>query len=313
MLKWPLMEIQQLRYFCAVARTRSFTKAAADEQVTQPSLSEQIRRLEHTFGAKLFDRLGRGVQLTDAGRALLPQAIEILRQLNIARNTVESLKGGAGGRLAVGCIPTITPFFLAPRLRDFAEQFPSVDLRLTEEITPKLVQLLQAGELDVAIVSPPVANPDIVCSELFREPILVAVAKNHRLAAEPKIKIPDLRAEKMLLLKEGHCLRDNALTACSRARTNFVSIFETDQFSSIFPLVAAGFGVSLVPQMAVHTHSGCAFLPLEREVWRRIGYMRVRQHAWGPVQKAFIAWLWKVSRTIPNYRSSTMAASQGAS
>jgi LysR family transcriptional regulator, hydrogen peroxide-inducible genes activator len=150
-----------------------------------------------------FDRLGRGIRLTEFGRALLPQAAEILRQVNTARASMDSLRLGVGGRLAVGCIPTITPYFLAPNIGGFARQYPEVELRLIEDITPNLVGLLQSGEIDVAVVSPPVKNPDIVCSDLFREPIVVAVGKGHRLAHEASVSLPDLREEKMLLLKGG--------------------------------------------------------------------------------------------------------------
>jgi LysR family hydrogen peroxide-inducible transcriptional activator len=122
------------------------------------------------------------------------------------------------------------------------------------------------------------------------------VAPNHRLARQPVAKIPELRDEKMLLLKEGHCFRDNALTVCSRARMQFYSMFETDQFSSIFPLVSAGFGISLVPEMAITAATGCIFLPLEREAYRRVGYMRVRRHVSGAAQTAFIKWLREIAR-----------------
>lgn len=290
------MEIHQLRYFCAVARTGSFTKAAVQEGVAQPSLSQQISRLEDSLGSKLFDRLGRGVKLTEFGRALVPQATEILRQVNEARSSIETLRSGIGGRLRIGCIPTITPYFLAPRLRDFATSFPEVDLRLTEEITPNLIQMLQSGELDIAIVSPPVNNPDVICSDLFREPILVAMSQEHRLAHEEHIRLPELVGERLLLLRGGHCFRDNALTICNRANASFEATFETNQFSSILPLVADGFGVSLVPQMALSENCGCRFIPLDREAFRRIGYMRNRQHGAGSAQKAFIGWLRNLAR-----------------
>ena len=290
------MELHQLRYFCSVALTGSFTKAALQEGITQPSLSQQVDKLERTVGARLFDRLGRSVKLTEAGQALLPQAAEILRLVYGAQNKLRSLQHGIGGRLVVGCIPTIMPYFLAPNVSGFVNQYPDVQLRLVEEITPTLVSLLQTGEIDLAIISPPVANPEVVCSELFREPILVAVGKQHKLANVKSILLPDLASEKLLLLKEGHCFRDSALTVCSRANTPFVSIFETNQFSSILPLVSAGFGISLVPQMAAEEQSGCSFLKLERGAHRRVGYMRVRQHALGPAQKTFIQWLRALSR-----------------
>jgi LysR family transcriptional regulator, hydrogen peroxide-inducible genes activator len=285
------MEVHQLRYFCAVAKNRSFTKAAAEEGIAQPSLSQQIVKLENTLGAKLFDRLGRSVQLTEYGKMLLPQATEILRQIAEARTTLETLRRGVGGKLAIGSIPTITPYFLSPRLGDFAARYPEVELRLVEDTTQNLVELLQTGKLDIALIALPVNSPDVVCSELFREPICVAVGKSHALADKPVAKLPELKNEKMLLLKEGHCFRDDALTICRRASIPFYSMFETDQFSSILPLVAAGFGVSLVPEMATHSTQDCKFLPLEREAFRRIGYMRVRRHMSGPAQTAFVKWL----------------------
>ena len=285
------MEFHQLRYFCAVARARSFTRAAVEEGIAQPSLSQQIVKLEQTLGAKLFDRLSRGVQLTEYGRTLLPQALAILREVNEARSTLESLRRGVGGHLSVGCIPTLTPYFLAPRLSDFTGRFPDVELRLVEDTTPKLVELLQAGKLDVALVGLPVNSPEMLCSELFREPIWVLVGKGHRLAAESQVKLTELRGEKMLLLKEGHCFRDDALRVCRRARMPFHSMFETDQFSSIFPLVAAGLGITLAPEMAARAAGGCRLLPLERETFRRVGYIRVRRHLSGAAQNAFVKWL----------------------
>ncbi len=285
------MELHQLRYFCAVARTGSFTRAAVEEGVAQPSLSQQIAKLEQTMGSKLFDRLGRSVQLTEHGRTLLPQALAILRQVNEARSTLESLRHGVGGHLSVGCIPTLTPYFLAPRLSDFARRFPDVELRLMEETTPKLVELLQAGKLDLALVGLPVNSPQMLCSELFREPILVVVGTGHRLAAQDQVKMADLRGEKMLLLKEGHCFRDDALRICSRARMPFDPMFETDQFSSIFPIVASGLAITLAPLMAAHTAGECRLLPLERETFRRVGYIRVRGHVAGAAQSAFVKWL----------------------
>ena len=259
-------------------------------------MSQQIVRLEESLGSKLFDRLGRGVRLTESGQTLLPQALEILRQVNGARTKLEALRQDVGGRLVIGCIPTITPYFLAEKLKDFARQYPEVDVRLTEEITPNLVSLAQGGELDIAVISPPVNNPDIVCSDLFREPILVAVGSDHRLAKEARICLPHLAEEKLLLLKEGHCFRNNALRLCQGARVNFVSVFESNQLSSILSMVAAGFGISLVPRMAAVPHEGCMFLPLERESYRRIGYMRARRHALGSAQKAFIGWLRAIAR-----------------
>src|ERR1039457_6689740 len=249
------MKIHQLRYFCAVARTGSFTRAAVEEGVTQPSLSQQIVKLEKTLGAKLFDRLSRAVQLTEYGRMLLPKAQTILREVNEARSVLQSLRRGVGGHLSVGCIPTLTPYFLAPRLSRFTTNFPQVELRL-------------------------------------------GVGKTHRLADRKEVHIPDLRGEKILLLKEGHCFRDDALKICSRARTPLSAMFETDQFASIFPLVAAGLGIALVPEMAARDAMDCLIVPLQPEARRRVGYIRVRRHEAGAAQTSFVKWMRKESGKI---------------
>jgi LysR family hydrogen peroxide-inducible transcriptional activator len=297
------MEMHQLRYFCAVARTGSFTRAAVEEGVAQPSLSQQIVKLEKSLGARLFDRLSRTVQLTEYGRTLLPKAQTILREVNEARSALQSLRRGVGGQLSVGCIPTITPYFLAPRLSRFTSGFPQVELRLVEETTPKLVELLQAGELDLALVGLPVKSPEMLCSELFREPIRVAVGKTHRLAERKEVHVPELRGEKILLLREGHCFRDDTLKICSRAGTVLASMFETDQFASIFPLVAAGLGIALVPESAARDATDCLIMPLQPEAWRRVGYIRVRRHEAGAAQTAFVNWLREESANLGKRRA----------
>ncbi|HVJ04515.1 MAG TPA: LysR family transcriptional regulator [Candidatus Saccharimonadales bacterium] len=285
------MEINQLRYFCAVASTGSFTKAAEQEDIAQPSLSQQIRKLEREIGSPLFERLGRHNRLTPYGEALLPQAQSILRQIAEAEACVTNLRQGVQGRLRIGVIPTILPYWLAPRLGEFTAQFPDVDLQLREATTQRLIESLQAGELDAAVASLPVQSPDIVCSELFRESLCLAVSPHHSFADADSARLKDLADERMLLLREGHCLRDNVLTACTRAKVEFVSVFETDQIASIFPLVSTGFGISLIPAMAAAHASGCKIVPLERGSFRRIGYLRANHHFVSKPMKEFFSWL----------------------
>jgi LysR family hydrogen peroxide-inducible transcriptional activator len=285
------MELNQLRYFCAVAHTGSFTKAAEQEGVAQPSLSQQIRKLEQEIGSPLFERLGRHNRLTPYGETLLPEAEAILRQVAEAEFRLTGLKQGVQGRLRVGAIPTILPYWLAPRIGGFLERFPEVDLHLTEDTTQRLIEALQSGELDAAVVSLPIQSPDIVCSELFREGLCLLVPPDHSLAEAEVVRLKELGSERMLLLREGHCLRDDVLTACTRARAEFVSVFETDQIASIFPLVANGFGVSLIPAMAASQAVGCKIVTLERASFRRIGYMRAGHHFVSRPMKEFFAWL----------------------
>lgn len=285
------MEMHQLRYFCAVVRAGSFTRAAEQERIAQPTLSQQIRKLETELGVPLFHRLGRVTRLTPFGEALLNDAAAILQHVSGASSAIAALQDGARGRLRVGAIPTILPFFLAPRLGEFRKLHPDIEIVLTEDMTGRLVERIQSGDLDIALAALPLKNPDIVCSELFREPLLVAVGRHHRLARAASVDLAEVRHERMLLLKDGHCFRQDVLTACTWAKVEFHSIFESDQFASIFPLVASGFGVSLVPAMAAAHAMDCNIVPLLKPAFRRVGYVQARQRFVSKPKRAFVTWL----------------------
>jgi LysR family hydrogen peroxide-inducible transcriptional activator len=285
------MEIHHLRYFCAVARAGSFTKAAEQLGIAQPSLSQQIRALEKQVGSPLFERLGRSIRLSEHGEALLPSAMRILQQVSDATSSLADLHDGVRGKLRIGVIPTIMPYLIAPRIAEFHERLPEVDLQLTEDTTQTLIEQLQAGDLDLAVTALPVKNPDIVCSELFREALLLAVAPDHALARRRSVDLRELQQERFLLLKEGHCLRDDVLSSCRRARTKLQSVFETHQLATVFQLVSASFGLTLIPEMASPYASGCKLVPLREGGYRRIGYLRARRHFVSRPMREFTAWL----------------------
>jgi len=285
------MDIRQLRYFSAIVRTGSFTRAAAELGISQPSLSQQIRILEQKIGNPLFERLGRSVRLTAYGEALRKPAADILQQVAETECSLDQLQQGVRGRLRVGVIPTIMPYLIAPRVGAFAAQFPDVDLQFTEDTTPHLVEQLQSGDLDLAVSGLPVRNPDIVCSELTREPLFLAVSEKHPLAREKAIDLEDLHEERFLLLKEGHCLRDDVLRTCVRGRKELHRVFETDQLASIFQFVRSGFGLTVVPAMTASHATGCQLIPLRGGSFRRIGYLRARRHLVSRPMREFTAWL----------------------
>lgn len=293
------MEFHQLRYFLAVARTSSFVRAAEEEGITQPSLSQQIRKLEQDLGLPLFDRLGRSVRLTKYGEALLPEAEAILTRTHSARRSLESLQAEHCGSLSVGVIPTILPYALVEPLADFRRLYPKVRLDIRELTTEKLIHLLRTAELDLAILALPVRHSEIVCSELFKERLFAALPPRHPLAGKESVSLAELRGERMLLLREGHCLRDDVLTACSRANTPFLNVFESDHLASILSMVANGFGISLVPQLAARQNHGCSVVPIAPQSVRRVGYAQAAGHCALPLQKNFIRFL-KRRKWIPD-------------
>ena len=163
------MELHQLRYFCAVAETNSFSRAAVQANVSQPSLSQQILKLEDELGARLFDRLGRSVRLTELGKTFLPRARAVLRELEAAKGDVDERKGSVGGLISIGVIPTIAPYLLPPHLTLFARQFPQAQLTVVEEITPVLLERLSASAVDIAVLALPVRGHEFEAFPLLTE------------------------------------------------------------------------------------------------------------------------------------------------
>jgi LysR family hydrogen peroxide-inducible transcriptional activator len=283
------MELHQLRYFCAVARAGNFTRAAQDQHVAQPSLSQQIRKLEDELGAKLFDRFPRFARLTDFGKAFLPKAGEILRQVGQARTQIQEMSRAEMGTVIIGAIPTIAPYFLGPALARFARRYPAVSISVVEEITPILLDRLHNGHVDRVVLALPVRGEELVSEELFREPLFAALPAAHRLAERKSLALSEIREEPFLLLKEGHCFRENALSACRRSRVNPNVVFESGQFSTIVSMVATGMGVSVVPAIAAEKHPGCKFVRIsdERAV-RVVGVTQLKHRFKTRAQRAFI-------------------------
>ena len=299
------MELHQLRYFCAVARKASFTRAAEEQHVAQPSLSQQILKLESELGARLFDRLGRTVRLTEFGKVFLVRAEEILRQLGEARLEIEAMTGAEKGRINLGAIPTVAPYFLPARLAAFVRDHPGIEISVVEETTPVLLQRLQEAVIDVALLALPISRPGLACTELLREPLYVVLPKRHRLAMQTTVDLRQIEGDPFLLMKEGHCFRENTLTACRRARLQFNVAFESGQFETILAMVAAGMGVSVVPQMAIAPHTGCHFIPIADErAQRRIGLVRLKNRCATRAQQLLVEYL---KRGIRSDRSSTRA------
>lgn len=286
------MELHQLRYFCAVAETGSFSRAAEQSHVSQPSLSQQILKLEDELGARLFDRLGRSIRLTELGKTFLPRARAVLRELEAARGDVVEGKEFTGGPVTVGVIPTVAPYFLPPRLTAFSRKFPQVRLTVVEEITPVLLDRLRAGTIDVAILALPLRGHEFEAVPLLTERLFAALPKKHKFNSSAALSLKDLRAEPFLLLRDGHCFRDTAVAACDRARLHPQIVFESGQFSSLLSMVGAGMGVSIVPEMAIEKKSDCRYVRIaDEQAVRTIGAVVLRGRSLTRAHRAFLAHL----------------------
>jgi LysR family hydrogen peroxide-inducible transcriptional activator len=259
------MELHQLRYFVAVAETGSFTRAAEREGVTQPTLSEQVIRLESQekgIGRRLFDRIGRKVVLTDAGQVLLSHAQGILAAVGEAERAVQD--SGEGGTLRIGAIPTIAPFLLPAAVTRFRKDHPAVQLQLKEDLTERLLADLLAGELDVGLMALPIRDDRLHVEKLYTEPLVMALPQKHRLASRAEVKLGDVMDEPFILLDDVHCFGDQVLSFCHRGGLEPRVVCRGEQIVTLLAMVAAGQGISVVPEMAAFGDAAksCVYRPL---------------------------------------------------
>jgi len=287
------MEMCQIRYFLAVARHRSFTRAAEHEHVAQPSLSQQIRKLEDELGGRLFDRLGRKIALTPLGEKFFDHARRVLEEVEGARHEVAELLGLRNGSVAVGAIPTVAPYWLPRVLPAFRRDFPNIRVTVREDLTHALVEQLTQGELDLALLSLPVVRGALVCERLVREPMFLAVPSGHPLARRGmrNVGLGEIASEALLLLKDGHCFRDDVLQICKRARVEPQVAFEGGQLDTLVAMVAAGAGITLLPEMALphFRRPGVKLIELAQpQPTRSIGIVRARDKYVTPATRAFI-------------------------
>ncbi len=282
------MELHQLRYVCAVADTGSFSRSAERCQIAQPSLSQQILKLEQDLGARLFDRLGRSIRLTEAGRAFLPHARSVLEQVDAARSSVTAQHTDVRGSVTVGVIPTVAPYLMPAYTAGFTGNYPEAKMRIVEEMTPVLVQGLRDLSIDLAILALPLRHKDLEVFAMRTEPVFAALPKGHPRAGFEALSLKDLRGEPFVMLRDGHCFRDLSIAACSSARITPNIAFESGQFASVLAMVGAGVGISMVPEMAIDRGADCCYVRLtDAHARRTIVLAKLRGRSFNRVQEAF--------------------------
>lgn len=272
------LSLRQLRYFDALARHGHFGRAAAACAISQPALSQQIRELEDILDTPLVERGNRQIRLTATGEALVGRARDILQAVEELANLARASSGPLSGRLRIGVIPTVAPYLLPRVIGLLGARYPGLDLRPREAVTQRLVDDLREGHLDMAIVALPVSEPWLEETPLFGEEfVLVRPASD---ADKPVPNPETLREMRLLLLEEGHCFREQALSFCKLSPGMPRDLMEGSSLSTLVQMVGAGIGVTLIPQMAVaidthHAPVSVARLPPPRPhrtigiVWRK--------------------------------------------
>jgi DNA-binding transcriptional LysR family regulator len=282
------VQLHQLRYLASVADERSFTRAAAQLRVAQPSVSAAVRGLERELGIDLFHRSGGDVTLTPAGEALLPWARQALADCEAGRAAVGDLMGLRRGRLSLGATPTLTTGLLAPVLADFHRRFPHLEMSLREGGSRHLVTALEHGVMDLAVVILPIHHSWVRTEPLTDEDLVLAVAPDHPLAAWTSVSVADLEGLPLVMFRDGYDLRETTLATCRRA--GFAPTFSVEglEMDGVLALSAAGLGAAVVPASVIDPGGALIGIPFrEAELRRTVGLASRQNRTPPPAARAF--------------------------
>ena len=250
------MNLKDLKYLVALADTGHFGKAAERTFVSQPTLSAQLKKLEEFLGVKLVERQPKNVQLTEVGRLIVARARRMLEQgdeiVALARNNTDPLSG----RIRLALIPTVGPYLLPRVMQKIRKALPNLGLMLYEYQTEQLLKKLRDGDIDAGILALPTELDGLESRVLYEESFMLAAPQGHPLADKASIRIQDLKGHALLLLEDGHCLRDQALEVCSRVDVHEVEDFRATSLETLRQMVVAGLGITLLPELAVDSPFG---------------------------------------------------------
>jgi LysR family hydrogen peroxide-inducible transcriptional activator len=254
--------LRQLRYFEAMARHNHFGRAADACSISQPALSTQIKELEKELGSDLFERGARQVRLTNFGEAFLVRVREILRSVDELGDVARAARNQLAGRLRIGIIPTVAPYMLPQIIGNLTRLYDGLDIHVRETQTAKLVQELTEGRLDTAIVALPVSEPSLTEVALFNEDfVLVRPGKDEGKPVPNRDMLSEMR---LLLLEEGHCFREQALSFCKVNTERPRELMDGSSLSTLVQMVGAGIGITLIPEMAVAVETRSATVSIAR-------------------------------------------------
>lgn len=256
------LTLKHLRYLDALARHGHFGRAAAACSISQPALSQQIKELEKMLGTPLVERTARQVRLTALGQEFVTRARDVLIRVSELEDLVRASRGRFAGRLRFGVIPTVAPYLLPQIMRAFAENFPGLELEVRETVTPSLIADLMDSRLDLAIVALPISEPTLEEAVIFEEDFVLV-----RAAAQADDPVPGpagLRTMRLLLLEEGHCFRDQALSFCKYGKAQPRQVMEGNSLATLVQMVGAGMGVTLIPEMAIALETRAAGVSVAR-------------------------------------------------
>lgn len=255
------MNLRDLQYLVSVAKYRHFGKAAEACNVSQPSLSMQIKKLEDTLGVQLFERTNKHVMVTSIGKEIAIRAKKILCDAEEIEKFAKTHHDPFAGEIRIGAFPTLAPYFFPNIVPKIIKALPKLKLLLVEEKTDILINKIQQGEIDAAFLALPVEGDDLENVPLFDDPFLLAVPSSHSLAHELEVRQSDIVNNELLLLEDGHCLRSQALEVCRAMKAGEHQDFRATSLETLRQMVASGIGITLIPKLAVQKHKDIKYIP----------------------------------------------------
>lgn len=255
------MNIKDLQYLVAVADLKHFGRAAQACNISQPTLSMQLKKLEEYLGVALFERTNKRVFVTQAGQQIVARARHVLQGVKEIRELAKAASSPFAGEFRLGAFPTLAPYFLPQVVPAIHTELPELKLLLVEEKTATLLEQLKNGTLDAALIALPLHDDMLESAKITEDPFLLAVSQSHRLAGRKTVTAADIRSEQLLLLEDGHCLREQALEVCSIMGLGEQQEFRATSLETLRQMVVAGVGITLIPQMARREGDGLVYIP----------------------------------------------------
>jgi LysR family hydrogen peroxide-inducible transcriptional activator len=265
------MNLRDLKYIVEVAREKNFARASEKVFVSQPALSMQIKKLEDSLGVNIFERDKQNFLITPAGIEIIKRAEIILQESEEIKSIAKNFNDPFAGEIKIGAFPTVATYFLPNFVRNIHKKFPKLKIFLVEEKSDVLREKLLSGLIDATLLAMPIHDDSLIGEKIFSEKFLLATPKGHALAKKTKIQIKDLKNQELMLLEDGHCMRDQALEICSSVRAYENTDFQATSLETLRQMVANGNGITLIPEIAVRNDDKIAYTKIFNAPFRTVG------------------------------------------
>lgn len=265
------MNLRDLKYIVEVAREKNFARASEKVFVSQPALSMQIKKLEETLGVEIFERDKQNFLITPVGAEIIKKAEIILHESEEIKMIAKNSKDPHKGEIRIGAFPTVASYFLPNFVKNIHKKFAHLKIFLIEAKSAELITKLKNGEIDFCLLAMPIKDDNLIGEKIFSEKFLLATPKGHPFSKKSKIQIKELRKQELMLLEDGHCLRDQALEICSMVKAFENQDFRATSLETLRQMVASGTGITLIPEIAVRSDDKISYVKIFNAPFRTIG------------------------------------------